>query len=356
MADLKRRGYEQAVVVGGGQINALFLKASLIDEIWLTVEPLTFGSGVDLFRSFEFDLRARLLSVEKLNEAALFICAIACANGRCCHFGAQPDKVERRYVAQHIVGDGITLAQGQEVHVLALAEDFSGHQAGVPHNIKPVVGQVHANYGVQRYSGARRLEARKVGSCYAGIACKEAFEGIYQRLRVAGRQALLHLCVRWVRLVLGSLNIEPSWRATSSCGVNSFECSDTGLSTMVFSVPSRSRSILPVICRQTTRPMCVSCRRGKDEKTGITRSPCRILHLYDRLHVLQVDYILRAIIRLCVPSIAGHQQDAVEKSAIEGRAGTDIRRCLHEESFQLIFRDRGSHAAIIAGMVGGVCR
>jgi len=69
VADLEARGYEQAVVVGGGQINALFLKAGLIDEIWLTVEPMIFGSGVDLFRGFEFDLRARLLSVEKLNEA-----------------------------------------------------------------------------------------------------------------------------------------------------------------------------------------------------------------------------------------------------------------------------------------------
>jgi len=69
VADLEARGYEQAVVVGGGQINALFLKAGLIDEIWLTVEPLIFGSGVDLFRGFEFDLRPRLLSVEKLNEA-----------------------------------------------------------------------------------------------------------------------------------------------------------------------------------------------------------------------------------------------------------------------------------------------
>jgi dihydrofolate reductase len=69
VSDLEARGYEQAVVAGGGQINALFLKAGLIDEIWLTVEPLIFGSGVDLFRGFEFDLRARLLSVEKLNDS-----------------------------------------------------------------------------------------------------------------------------------------------------------------------------------------------------------------------------------------------------------------------------------------------
>ena len=37
-------------------------------RIWLTVEPLIFGSGIDLVRGFDFDLRARLISVEKLNE------------------------------------------------------------------------------------------------------------------------------------------------------------------------------------------------------------------------------------------------------------------------------------------------
>jgi dihydrofolate reductase len=67
VVDLEARGYTEAVVAGGGQVNALFLKAGLIDEIRLTVEPLIFGSGLDLFRGSELDVRARLLSVEKLN-------------------------------------------------------------------------------------------------------------------------------------------------------------------------------------------------------------------------------------------------------------------------------------------------
>ena len=68
VADLEARGYKEATLTGGAQINALFLKAGLIDEISLTIEPLIFGSGLDLFRGAEFDVRARLLSVEKLNE------------------------------------------------------------------------------------------------------------------------------------------------------------------------------------------------------------------------------------------------------------------------------------------------
>src|SRR5687768_11504019 len=56
VANLEARGYTEAVLTGGAQINALFLQASLIDEIWLTMEPLIFGEGINLFLGSEFDL------------------------------------------------------------------------------------------------------------------------------------------------------------------------------------------------------------------------------------------------------------------------------------------------------------
>jgi dihydrofolate reductase len=68
VASLEARGYTEAVLTGGAQINALFLQAGLIDEIWLTVEPLVFGKGINLFLGGEFDLRVTLLSVVRLNE------------------------------------------------------------------------------------------------------------------------------------------------------------------------------------------------------------------------------------------------------------------------------------------------
>lgn len=68
VADLEARGYTEAVLTGGAQINALFLKSKLVDEVWLTVEPLIFGAGIDLFRGVEFDERATLIHVERLNE------------------------------------------------------------------------------------------------------------------------------------------------------------------------------------------------------------------------------------------------------------------------------------------------
>lgn len=68
VAHLEARGYTEAVLTGGAQINALFLRSNLVDEIWLTVEPLVFGLGVDLFTGAQFDLQARLIHVEKMNE------------------------------------------------------------------------------------------------------------------------------------------------------------------------------------------------------------------------------------------------------------------------------------------------
>ena len=68
VAGLEARGYREAVMAGGAGANALFLKAGLVDEIWLTIEPLIFGAGIDLFSGAEFDLRASLISVEQLNE------------------------------------------------------------------------------------------------------------------------------------------------------------------------------------------------------------------------------------------------------------------------------------------------
>lgn len=68
VAALESRGYTEAVLTGGAQINSLFLKADLVNELWLTVEPLIFGLGIELFGGLEFDKRATLLSMERLNE------------------------------------------------------------------------------------------------------------------------------------------------------------------------------------------------------------------------------------------------------------------------------------------------
>nr|AIA15687.1 RibD C-terminal domain protein [uncultured bacterium] len=66
--DLEQRGYKEAALTGGAHVNALFLKANLVDEIWLTIEPLVFGEGLGLFSGGEFNVRGRLLEVTRLND------------------------------------------------------------------------------------------------------------------------------------------------------------------------------------------------------------------------------------------------------------------------------------------------
>jgi dihydrofolate reductase len=73
VADLAQRGYTRAVLGGGGRTNSLFLQDDLIDEIWLTVEPLIFGGGIDLFAGVPFDRRTRLIHLEQLNPNTIHL-------------------------------------------------------------------------------------------------------------------------------------------------------------------------------------------------------------------------------------------------------------------------------------------
>ncbi len=65
---LEKQGYSTMLLVGGGKTNALFLKDSLVDELYLTIEPRLFGEGKPLIAEGEYYLDLRLQSCEKLNE------------------------------------------------------------------------------------------------------------------------------------------------------------------------------------------------------------------------------------------------------------------------------------------------
>jgi len=60
--------YQEMMLVGGAKIYSAFMKSCLIDEIFLTLEPVVFGSGKNLFEEGEFSQKLELLSSEKLNE------------------------------------------------------------------------------------------------------------------------------------------------------------------------------------------------------------------------------------------------------------------------------------------------
>src|SRR3989344_7237223 len=65
-AFLEAKGFTSVVIGGGGQINAAFLKASLVDEIILNVEPIILGRGIPLFAQGDMQVKLKLLSTKKL--------------------------------------------------------------------------------------------------------------------------------------------------------------------------------------------------------------------------------------------------------------------------------------------------
>ena len=64
---LRQEGRQALAVCGGASIYTQFLQAGVVDELYLTVEPHLFGSGVALFNS-SLDAELELLGMEHLNE------------------------------------------------------------------------------------------------------------------------------------------------------------------------------------------------------------------------------------------------------------------------------------------------
>jgi dihydrofolate reductase len=61
--------YRFVAVLGGTRIYSHFLKRDFIDDLHLTIEPIVFGGGLDLFKhEFAVTKRFRLVSVRPLNQ------------------------------------------------------------------------------------------------------------------------------------------------------------------------------------------------------------------------------------------------------------------------------------------------
>jgi dihydrofolate reductase len=69
---LRSRGFERCALLGGSQVHSAFLAAGLVDEVWLTVEPVLFGSGTPLL-AHEADVRMELDATEKLGASTLLL-------------------------------------------------------------------------------------------------------------------------------------------------------------------------------------------------------------------------------------------------------------------------------------------
>lgn len=73
MERFQKANEDKLLIVGGAQIAALFLKAQLIDELWLTIEPRIFGIGASFVNDEKLNIELKLLSCEIVNEQGTLI-------------------------------------------------------------------------------------------------------------------------------------------------------------------------------------------------------------------------------------------------------------------------------------------
>ncbi len=60
--------YDTVAVLGGGAVYRFMLEQGLVDELYVTIEPLIFGRGREMFVGGKQVSHARLLSMERLNR------------------------------------------------------------------------------------------------------------------------------------------------------------------------------------------------------------------------------------------------------------------------------------------------
>ena len=60
--------HPKMLLVGGSRVYSSFMKEGLVDEIYLTIEPVVFGEGKNLFAEGNFETKLKLESVERLNK------------------------------------------------------------------------------------------------------------------------------------------------------------------------------------------------------------------------------------------------------------------------------------------------
>jgi dihydrofolate reductase len=68
LEELESRDMNEVLLVGGGQLAGSFMADGLIDEIYLTIEPVVFGQGIRLFEHAEFKRDLELLESRNISD------------------------------------------------------------------------------------------------------------------------------------------------------------------------------------------------------------------------------------------------------------------------------------------------
>lgn len=66
-------GYKRVAILGGGAVYRYMLEKELLDELFITIEPLIFGRGREMFAGGTKTTRISLLSVKRLNRTGTLL-------------------------------------------------------------------------------------------------------------------------------------------------------------------------------------------------------------------------------------------------------------------------------------------
>lgn len=70
ISDLEKRGFTEVAICGGSTIYTMFMKSGLVNTLYLTMEPVIFGSGTRLFKE-SMDFKLELVSSKKVDNSTL---------------------------------------------------------------------------------------------------------------------------------------------------------------------------------------------------------------------------------------------------------------------------------------------
>jgi len=68
---LQDRGVNEVAVIGGASIYRMFLDSGLVDKIYLTVEPIEFGTGIPFYKG-NLEDKFKLVKEEKVGNGTIF--------------------------------------------------------------------------------------------------------------------------------------------------------------------------------------------------------------------------------------------------------------------------------------------
>jgi dihydrofolate reductase len=65
---LEKENIETGLLIGGGKLNSSFYAKRLINEVWITVNPVILGKGRPFISSLDFEAKLQLINVIKLTK------------------------------------------------------------------------------------------------------------------------------------------------------------------------------------------------------------------------------------------------------------------------------------------------